>query len=62
MGKNRNSKKFRKKLNKRNQRKNQHINHNMTDWFNRMVYKTFDMKKYSELQKSEKKILKRLSS
>ncbi len=54
MGKNRNSKKFRKKLNKRNQMKNQHINHNMTDWFNRMVYKTFDMKKYSELQKSEK--------
>lgn len=49
MGKNRNTKKFRKKLNRKNQMMNNHQNGNTIDWFNKNFGKVFNHNKNQKL-------------
>ena len=49
MGKNRNSKKFRKKLNKKNQMRKQHSNHSPNNWFTKTIKKVFNQNDYKKL-------------
>lgn len=51
MGKNRNSKKFRKKLNKKNQMNKHHNFQSTTDWFNKNFNKCFNQKNNQLLMK-----------
>ena len=49
MSKNRNSKKFKKRMNNRNQMRKQHSNHDMNNWFNKTFNKIFNHKKNKQL-------------